>query len=207
MRCKLVLFLTLLLLPLTAARTTAAEVDEPASTTQRDRPLHLEQRYADLPDPICRKKRAAHDRPGPCERVVSLRTTDRYRQPTPAPRWAPFPRNKFWCKDWSAVARGLYYVNWKEEIKGTFCWITGPRFPEIYKNTWRCGYSSAIGYDVHVEDCWDERRTGDTKAGWWISVYDKWRVSAAFRGFPLHWTYQMHVNLHPTGTITLKNDD
>ena len=53
MRCKLVLFLTLLLLPLTAARTTAAEVDEPASTTQRDRPLHLEQRYADLPDPIC----------------------------------------------------------------------------------------------------------------------------------------------------------
>ncbi len=207
MRCSLILFLTSLLLPLTITHDATARVpDETSTTTQRGRPLHLVKKYDNLRDPICRKKRRAHDRPGPCKRVLTLRTTYRYPHPNPA-RQLTRGDNEFWCKDWSAVARGTYYVNWKEEIKGRYCWISGPRFPEIYRNDWRCGYSSAIGYDVRVEDCWDERRTGDTTAGWWISVYDKWRVSAAFRGFPLHWTYQMHVNLHPTGNITLKHDD
>jgi len=206
MRSALILFLTSVLLPLTITDDATARATDESPTTQRARALHLVQKYGDLPDPICRKKRRAHHEPGRCKRVMTLKTSYRYQQPNPA-RQRTGEDNEFWCRDWSAVARGLYYVNWKEEAKGTYCWVDGPRFPEIYKNNWRCGYSSAIGYDVHVEDCWDERRTGDTTAGWWISVYDKWRVSAAFRGFPLHWTYQMHVNLHPTGQVTLKNDD
>lgn len=206
MRRMLILFLMSVLLPLTTTDTATARVGDAAPATQRGRDLHLVKKYDGLADIICVKKRAAHDKPGPCELVVALRTSYRYRPPAPA-RQRTAAGNEFWCKDWSAVARGLYYVNWKEEIRGTYCWIEGPRFPEIYKNNWACGYSSAIGYDVRVEDCWQQRRTGDTTAGWWISVYDKWRVSAAFRGFPLHWTYQMHVNLHPTGTISVKYDD
>lgn len=206
MRRILILFLTSVLLPLTTADAATARIGDEAPLTQRARELHLVKKYDGLADIICVKKRAARDNPGPCELVVALRTSYRYRPPYPVRQHAA-AGNEFWCKDWSAVARGLYYVNWKEEIKGTYCWVEGPRFPEIYKNNWRCGYSSSIGYDVRVEDCWQERRTGDTTAGWWISVYDKWRVSAAFRGFPLHWTYQMHVNLHPTGTIRLKYDD
>lgn len=208
MRTTLTLLLALVLLaPTTSTDATAFPVaHDESSTTQRTRDLHLVTRYDDLPDPICRKKRRAYGEPGPCERVLTLRTSTRYQPPNPA-RQRTVEDNLRWCKDLSAVARGLYYVNWKEEVKGTYCWIEGPRFPEITKNSWQCGYSSAIGYDVHVEDCWDARRTGDTTAGWWISVYDRWKVSAAFRGFPMHWTFQMHVNLHPTGTIALKNDD
>lgn len=205
MRHALILFLTSVLLPFTVTTTAAAHVEADSPTTERGRALHVVKKYRKLPDIICEKKRAAHERPGRCRRVIVLRTSYRYRHPNPS-RQPTAGANEFWCKDWSAVSRGLYYVNWKEEVKGTYCWVEGPRFPEIYKNQWRCGYSSAIGYDVHVEDCWQERRTGDTTAGWWISVYDKWRVSAAFRGFPLHWTYQMHVNLHPTGSITVKKD-
>src|SRR5215203_5034162 len=204
MRRLLVLLTMVALLPLTITQGATARSTEETTTTPRARALHLVKKYGDLADIICEKKRAAHHKPGPCKRVLTLRTSYRFRQPDPA---RLSQQNEFWCKDWSAVARGIYYVNWKEETKGRYCWVEGPRFPEIYRNNWRCGYSSAIGYDVQVEDCWDERRAGDTTAGWWISVYDKFRVTAAFRGFPFHWTHQFHVNLHPTGVITLKNDD
>lgn len=189
----------------TVSLTTAPETTGEPPAVARGRDLHVVKKYRKLADIICEKKRAAHDRPGRCRRVATLRTSYRYRDLNPARQRTG--GNKYWCKDWSAVMRGLYYVNWKEEAKGTYCWVEGPGFPDIYRNRWRCGYSSAIGYDVHVEDCWDQRRSGDTTAGWWISVYDKFRVSAAFRGFPLHWTHQFHVNLHPTGTVALKIDD
>lgn len=188
----------------TVSLTTWSKATAGPPSVERGRSLHLVKKYRNLADIICVKKRSAHDRPGRCRRVATLRETYRYRHPTPQRTGAG---NQYWCKDWSAVMRGLYYVNWKEEAKGTYCWVEGPGFPDIYKNSWRCGYSSAIGYDVHVQNCWDERRYGDTTAGWWISDYDKFRVSAAFRGFPLHWTYQFHVNLHPTGNIALKIDD
>jgi hypothetical protein len=158
-------------------------------------------RFADI---ICRKKRAATGNDGRCKGVAVMKATAAYH---PASHLRTAGGDSYWCKDWWAAMRGLYYVNWKEEAKGTFCWVEGPSAPNIYRNTWACGYSSAIGYDVHQVDCWKERRTGDTKYGWWISVYDKFRVSAVARGLPMHWTYQFHVNLHPTGSRTFYVDD
>lgn len=157
--------------------------------------------FADI---VCRKKRVAAHRAGKCKGVAVLKATGPYR---PASPMRTARGDQRWCKDWWAEMRGLYYVNWKEKAQGRFCWIEGRSAPNIYRNTWGCGYSSAIGYDVQQVDCWDQRRTGDTTYGWWISVYDKFRVSAVARGLPVHWTYQFHVNLHPTGTQTFYVDD
>jgi len=208
MRRILILLLTVALVPLAltydATADTSGRREAAAQESARARTLYLRKKVAGA-DIICEKKRAARDRPGKCKRVTTLRTSSKYHPVRPGARTGE--DNHYWCRDWVSTSRGLYYVNWKEEARGRFCWIEGPAAPNIYRNTWKCGYSSAIGYDVQVEDCWDEKRHGDTTYGWWISVYDKWRVSAAFRGFPLHWTYQTHVNLHPTGTVTMKVDD
>jgi hypothetical protein len=166
------------------------------------RPFHLVKkvRFADI---ICVKKRVARDHPGKCKGVAVFKTTAPYRRT--GARTARGDQG--WCKDWWSEMRGLYYYNWKERAEGTFCWVEGPSAPDIYRNTFRCGYSSGIGYDVRVEDCWKVRRTGDTTYGWWISVYDKFRVSAVAEGLPLHWTYQFHVNLHPSGVMKYYVDD
>lgn len=176
----------------------ADEIEE-----RRGRTFHLVKRvrFADI---VCVKKRAASNRRGKCRGIAILKATAPYLRTT---SMRTTGGNQGWCKDWGVEMRGLYYVNWKEKAKGTFCWIEGPAAPDIYRNHWGCGYSSGIGYDVHQVDCWDQRRTGDTRYGWWISVYDKFRVSAVARGLPLHWTYQFHVNLHPTGTQTFYVDD
>ena len=187
----------------TATSGAGAVVAVTAQEERRGRSFELvkKMRFADI---ICVKKRAARERPGKCKGVAVLKATAPYRHSTPA---RTRQGNQGWCRDWWGELRGLYYVNWKEKAKGRFCWIEGPSAPDIYRHTWSCGYSSAIGYDVQPIDCWDDRRTGDTRYGWWNSVYDKFRVSAVARGIPLHWTYQFHVNLHPTGNISMYVDD
>lgn len=149
-------------------------------------------------DPVCERKRNIKKEAGPCRRVFILRVTPRHRYV--APRSGAERGGNLWCRDWKAALHGLYYVNWKEEVQGSYCYNTAAL--TIYRLDYRCGYGYGIGYSVEQKDCYDKRRScDDCTAGWMMSVYDQFKVSAIARGIPLFKTYQFHVNLHPTGTI------
>lgn len=150
------------------------------------------------PDPVCERKRKINREAGNCRTVFVLRATPRYRDVS---RPAVEGGGSLWCRNWKAAMHGLYYVNWKEEIQGTYCYNTSNL--TIYRLDYRCGYGYGIGYSVETKECFDQRRACEgCTAGWMISVYDQFKVSAIARGIPLFKTHQFHVNLHPTGTVT-----
>ncbi|WP_183099774.1 hypothetical protein [Nocardioides pelophilus] len=152
------------------------------------------------PDPLCEKARDHADQPGDCRAKAALFETVPYRRDT-----SRLARgNELWCADWKMYMRGLYYINWKEEMRGSFCWIEGPAAPSISRRAHRCGYGHAYGVTIDINYCEQDKRFGDTTYGWWWSAYDHFSVTALVRGFPIRHTYEMWVNQHPTGNVTFK---
>lgn len=104
------------------------------------------------------------------------------------------PVNRWWIQTWSETAHSaLWGIAWSETQSGRYfyngcnAWQdTRSAYPSANNGYHSCGNSRGIGFSIEVEGCY---KYGDPSPS--LELGDQFKVSAAFRGFPVSDTHNM----------------
>lgn len=107
-----------------------------------------------------------------------------------------------YCATWWQQLRGAYYVNWKERHEGKFCYNGSDVWVSKKMGGYHhCDLGYGYGYDVNVKECSENKIFVDTVPGYGYQNWDIYKVHAAYKGFPLAASHDMHMNVYPSGNV------
>lgn len=116
-----------------------------------------------------------------------------------------------YCQSWSQAMGGL---SWREKHIGKMCydyfhkqvWVwTAPGCSNCPTGNHYCNRGWAIGYSIDVTTC-NVVKVYDAnfRGGYFRQNWDRFQVHVVAKGIPAYRSYNMHVNIFSTGTVTFK---